>query len=186
MKKEIRVLGIDDSPFDKFKDKFCLVTGVLFRGGEFMDGVLSTQVSVDGKNATTKLIAMINTCKFKTQLKAILLDGIALAGFNVIDIVQLHKKTRIPVIVVMRSYPNFKKIESALRKISMASKIKLIHKAGDIHKVGKIHIQIAGIDLEDAKRIIHISTTRAEIPEAIRVAHLIGAGIVTGESKGNA
>ena len=41
-----------------------------------------------------------------------------------------------------------------------------------------------GLKLEDAMEIVKFSTTRSAIPEPLRVAHIIAAGIVTGESKG--
>ena len=44
MKSQIRVIGIDDSPFDKNSNKKVLVVGTIFRGGDFMDGLLSTKV----------------------------------------------------------------------------------------------------------------------------------------------
>ena len=91
-KKEIRVIGIDDSPFNKFGRGNVLVMGVIFRGGSWLDGVLSTKVRVDGNNATKRLTEMINKCKFKPQLQCIFLDGIALGGFNIVDIQQLNKK----------------------------------------------------------------------------------------------
>ena len=186
MRKEIRVLGVDDSPFDKKKYTNVLVVGTFFRGGRSLDGILSTEVRKDGMNATSKLIEMVNKSKFRSQLRAILLDGIALAGFNVVDIRRLNHRTSIPVIVVMRDYPNKVKVFQALRKIKQASKIKLIEKAGEIHKVGKIHIQFVGLSLEDAEEIVEITTVHADIPEPIRVAHIIAAGIVNGESCGRA
>ncbi|MBI2656199.1 DUF99 family protein, partial [Candidatus Woesearchaeota archaeon] len=69
VKKEIRVIGIDDSPFNKFNDKKVLVVGVVMRGGSWVDGILSTKVDVDGSDSTKKLIGMINKCKFKPQLQ---------------------------------------------------------------------------------------------------------------------
>ena len=90
LKKEIRVIGIDDSPFDKFKKGKVLVVGTVFRGGLYLDGILSTKVIIDGNDATTKIIEMINKCKFKPQLQCIFLDGIAVGGFNVIDIKELN------------------------------------------------------------------------------------------------
>jgi len=33
MKKQIRIIGIDDASFDKFKDKKVLVLGTICRGG---------------------------------------------------------------------------------------------------------------------------------------------------------
>ena len=185
-KKEIRVIGIDDSPFKKFKKGKVLVIGTIFRGGAWCDGILSTKVSIDGKDSTKKLVEMINKCRFKPQLRCILLDGIALGGFNIIDIKELNKKTKIPVMVVIRRYPDFKKIEETLKKINKGHKYKLIEKAGPVTKIGEIFVQLSGLTLEQAKSILKITCTRSLIPEPIRVAHLIAAGVVTGESKGKA
>ncbi len=186
LKKEIRLLGIDDSPFKKFKKGNILVVGTIFRGGTLFDGLLTTKVAIDGNNSTKKLIEMINNSKFKKQLRCILLNGIAVAGFNVIDIKELNKKTKIPVIVVIRKYPDFKKIEETLKKIKKQNKYKLIQKAGPVEKIGEIYIQRKGISLARAKEILKLTCTRSLIPEPIRVAHLIAGGVVTGESKGKA
>lgn len=186
MKKEIRIIGIDDAPFDKFKSKETLVIGTIFRGGQFIDGILSTRIKVDGSDSTEKLISMINSCKFKPQLQCIMIDGIAFGGFNVIDIEELNKKTGIPVIVIIRRMPDIENIKKILIKIKKKEKIKLIDKAGRPVKINDVYIQIKGISLETAKEILRISCTRSLIPEPIRVAHLIGSGIVDGESKGRA
>ena len=74
VKKEIRVLGIDDAPFDKFKDKKCLIIGVFFRGGNFLDGVLSSKVAVDGSDSTAKMIKMVR--------KQAVYSGSALPAFS--------------------------------------------------------------------------------------------------------
>src|SRR3989338_7876626 len=166
-KKEIRVIGIDDSPFKKFKKGKVLVIGTIFRGGAWCDGILSTKVSIDGKDSTKKLVEMINKCKFKPQLRCILLDGIALGGFNIIDIKELNKKTKIPVIVVIRRYPDFKKIEETLKKINKHPKYRLIQKAGPVEKIGEIYIQRKGISQEKAKHILKLTCTRSLIPEPI-------------------
>lgn len=188
-KPQIRLLGIDDAPFEK-SDEQVLVTATFFRGGESLDGVLSTKVQVDGEDATYNLIQMINKSKFKSQVQAILLDGIAVGGFNVINIESLWKHTGIPVIVVVRKMPDFELLEKTLKKLGMGKKFMLMEKAGKPQEVevpgGKIHIQMAGIDLQDAKEILKLSCTHSNIPEPIRAAHLIGAGIVKGESKGRA
>lgn len=53
VKKEIRILGIDDSPFKKFKKgKKVLVIGCVFRAGRWLDGVVSTHINCDGTNST--------------------------------------------------------------------------------------------------------------------------------------
>ena len=194
MKKELRVVGIEDAPFDKFDplQKYVLVVGTLFRGGEFMDGLLSCHVEKDGEDATVKLIEMINDSKFKKQIQAIFLKGIAVAGFNVINPQALSKETGVPVIVVIRDYPDYKKIYSALKGIGMDKKIDIIKKmpkpvklklAGD---KGDIYVQHVGINLEDTKELLRITCTHSNVPEAIRVAHLIASGISDGQSRGRA
>lgn len=186
MKKQIRLLGIDDAAFDKFNDSHVIVIGTIFRGGEFMDGVLTCKVKTDGDDATEKIASMINNSKFKVQLKAIMLDGIAVAGFNVIDVSLLYEKTNIPVIVVMRDYPKMEEIKNALKKLDMEEKIKLLSKAGEITPFNKIHYQSVGLSKENTEEILKISCTHSYVPEPIRIAHLIGAGLTFGESKGRA
>ena len=185
-KKYIRVLGIDDAPFNKFKDKECLIIGSVFRGGTSVEGILSTKVKIDGSDSTQKLVDMINKSKFKPQYNAVFLDGIALAGFNVIDINKLHKKIKIPIIVVMRSYPRYKKIFSALKKIKQSKKIKLIRDASEPVKINNIYAQFIGTKEKYVKQLLKICCTNSFIPECIRTSHLIAAGVVKGESKGNA
>jgi len=53
MKKEIRILGIDDMPFS-FGDKKVDVVGVVMRGGIYLEGVLKTTIDVDGRDALKK------------------------------------------------------------------------------------------------------------------------------------
>ena len=185
-KKEIRVIGIDDSPFNKFKDKKILVVGVVMRGGSWIDGILSTKVDVDGNDSTKNLIEMINKCKFKPQLQCIFLDGIAVGGFNIVDVKELSKKTSLPVVVVIRRMPDIKNIKKTLIKIKKQQKIKLIQKAGNVVQIGDIFVQLTGIDSEQAKKILKIVCTRSLIPEPLRLAHLIASGIVLGESRGRA
>lgn len=186
VKKEIRVIGIDDSPFNKFKDKKILVVGVVMRGGSWIDGILSTKVAVDGDDSTKKIIEMINKCKFKPQLQCIFLDGIAVGGFNVIDVKELSKKTKLPVIIIIRRKPDIENIKKTLIKIKKQQKIRLIEKAGNVVQIDNIFVQLTGIDLEQAKKILKIVCTRSLIPEPIRLAHLIASGVTLGESKGRA
>ena len=190
MKKQIRLLGIDDSPFT-FTDKYGTVIGVVMRGGEYVECVLKSQVSIDGSDATFVCKNMIGGTRHKKQLKAMLLDGIALGGFNIVDIEDVYESTGLPVITVTRDNPNFKKIEFALKKNFDDWKERLsVIKKGKLHEVKTKHnpifIKCVGITLAEAKEIIKISTIRGVIPEPIRVAHIIASGITRGESYGKA
>ncbi len=188
IKPEIRILGIDDSAL--FNEKVMIV-GAIFRGGDWIDGVLRSEITRDGLDATEIICKMIKTSKHHGQVRAIILDGITYGGFNVVDIQMLYRKTGIPVIVVMRSYPDFEKIKSALKHFPDGEeRWTIIKRAGEIEKIpskkNPIYIQKAGISLETVKKIIQLTSIRSSIPEPLRVAHLIATGIILGESRGKA
>lgn len=190
MKLQIRLLGVDDSPFT-FNDKYSTVIGVIMRGGEYIEGVISRQVTIDGSDATFVCKEMIENTRHKNQLRAMMLDGIALGGFNVVDIQEIFVETGLPVITVTRDDPNFNDIKNALKMnfVDWKERFNLIKK-GELHMIetnyNPIYIKCAGISLEEAKVIIKLSTIRGVIPEPIRIAHLIASGITRGDSYGKA
>jgi endonuclease V-like protein UPF0215 family len=190
IKQEIRILGIDDAPFPPHTKNKVMLIGTVFRGGTWLDGVLRTYISGDGDDSTEKIIKMVNSTRHKDQIGVIMLDGITFGGFNVANIMEIFDKTEIPVIVIMRKFPSFEKIKKALMRFEdFEKRWNFIQNAGIVYKIENeepIYIQIQGIDLKDATEIVNLSTTRSAIPEPIRVAHLIAAGVETGESKGNA
>ncbi|MBS3055575.1 MAG: DUF99 family protein [Candidatus Aenigmarchaeota archaeon] len=191
LKSEIRILGFDDGAFER-TDNQVLVIGVIFRGGKFLDGALKTEVTVDGNDATDKIVKLINSTRHKQQLKIIMFDGITLGGFNIVDIKKIHEETRIPVLVINRKHPDVKKVRKALKMFEdYKERWKMIKNAGRIKRFKvrdskDIFYQSAGIDDKLAKEVITLSTTRSYIPEPLRAAHLIATAVVKGESYGRA
>jgi hypothetical protein len=184
IKPEIRVLGVDDGVFTPHVKGLVPVVGVVFRGGYWLDGVMHTKVKVDGFDATDKIASMILNSPHYEQLRVIMLNGITFAGFNVADIKKLSAKTRLPVIAVTREKPDFAEIRKALKNLPKSeARWKAMLNAGEIFEVctksggEKIYMQISGVFEEDAKKILQLTSTRSNIPEALRVAHLIASGI---------
>jgi endonuclease V-like protein UPF0215 family len=184
IKPEIRVLGVDDGAFVPRVKGFAPVVGVVFRGGFWLDGVMSTRIEVDGFDAVNKISSMIVDSPHYKQLRVIMLDGITFAGFNVVDIKKLNKKTRLPVIAVTRDRPDFKDIRKALKNLPRSEKRwEAVINAGEIIEVStrskdeKVYMELSGILEEDARKIVKLTSTRSSVPEALRVAHLIASGI---------
>jgi endonuclease V-like protein UPF0215 family len=182
IKSKTPIIGIDDGGFDRFSEekKKIPIFGVVMKGASYVDGIIQSQLERDDIQATRILTEMILASPHKAQIRAILFQGITIAGFGIIDINDLWERTKIPVIVVLRKYPNFEKIHSALEKVftDNQKRWQLIEKAGKPQKVQKnpqMFLQVAGITLENAFQLTKKCTAVGTIPEAIRIAHFIGA-----------
>jgi endonuclease V-like protein UPF0215 family len=168
IKREIRILGVDDGGFVHKRGNRAEVIGVVFRGGHWMDGIMFTDVEVDGME----------------QVRVIITDGLTFAGFNVVDIALLFESSGIPVIAVADKKPDVDKVKKALKNLSdWEKRWNSILNAGEMIMVNTqrdlnpLYMQIAGIRKKDAEEIIVKSATRSRIPEPLRVAHLIASGL---------
>lgn len=184
IKPEIRVLGVDDGVFTPHMKIYVPVVGVVFRGGYWLDGVMHTKIRGDGFDANRKIASMILNSPHYKQLRVIMLNGITFAGFNIVNIKELNAKTKLPVIAITREKPNFAEIHQALKNLTKSEeRWNAIVTSGEIIEVStrnrkeKIYMQISGIFKDDAEKILRLTSTRSNIPEALRVAHLIASGI---------
>ena len=190
VKPEIRVLGIDDGIFVPHTKGVADVVGVVYRGGYWLDGVMRTEVEVDGTDATEKIASMIMGSPHHDQIRVVVLNGVTFAGFNVVDIKKLFKKVRLPVIAVTRQKPDFEEIRKALENLPEREKRwKAMENAGKIIEVctrgveEAVYMQIAGISEKDAEKILRSTSTRSNVPEALRVAHIIASGLCSVKRK---
>jgi endonuclease V-like protein UPF0215 family len=184
VKPEIRILGIDDGVFMPHSKELVDVVGVVYRGGYWLDGFMHTQVQVDGIDATEKLAEMITKSPHYPQLRVIMLNGVTLAGFNVVDIEELYRRVKLPIVAVIRDKPDFDDIRKALQNLpNSQERWSAIEKAGKILKVctregeEPVYVHVVGISEEDATGILRSTSTRSNIPEALRVAHIIASGL---------
>ena len=184
IKPEIRVLGVDDGVFTPHSEGFAPIVGVVFRGGCWLDGVMSTRVEIDGFDATDQIGTMITRSPHYKQVRIIMLDGVTFAGFNVANIKKLNSETKLPVIAITRDRPNFNEIRKALMNLPrFEERWKAVLNAGEIFEVStrskreKVYMGFSGITEEDARKIVQLTSTRSSVPEALRVAHLVASGI---------
>ncbi len=182
------VIGFDDSPFEHAHGAprgNVPVVGAVFCGPR-LEGVLLGRVRRDGANATRVLERLVVESRFATHLQLVFLQGIALAGFNVVDIQALHRALDIPVLTVARRSPDTAAIEAALRERvpGGARKLRLLRRAGVMEPLAGVWVQRAGIDAREAERAIRRFAVHSHIPEPLRTAHLIAGALVRGQSTG--
>jgi endonuclease V-like protein UPF0215 family len=171
-------IGFDDGPFAPAHRGDVDLIGAVFSGLR-LDGVLYTRVRRDGKNATDRIIEAVEGSRFRNHAQLILLQGIAVAGFNVVDIHALSGHLGIPVLVISRRPPDLKAVREALLGSVPGGKRKwdLVERAGPPLKVGDVWIQCAGCPCEVGASIIEQLAVNGHIPEPLRTAHLIAGGI---------
>lgn len=207
----MNVIGFDDGPFPRDHRGDVLLVGVVCSATR-VDGIVSGKIRRDGVDSTRRVVELVRASQFGEHIQAILFQGIAVGGFNVIDIQGLSQALQIPVLVVVRRPPDMAAVKRALfsRKPhdraavpGAARKWKLIEQAGTLEPLGvsrrslkreptglataqRLWIQRAGLTLDDARRLVSRTTLHGNIPEPLRLAHLIAGGITTGKSRGRA
>lgn len=181
------LVAIDDAPFARDHRGNVPIVGAVFAGLR-LDGVLVSRVRRDGANATRALVEMISGCRFRQHLQGVLLQGIALAGFNVVDIHELNERLGLPILVVARHQPDLEAVRRALlnRVAGGRRKWGLIQRAGPMEPLESLHVQRAGMTRAEARAVIERLTVHGNLPEPIRVAHIFAGALVTGESRGRA
>lgn len=172
------VIGIDDAPFEPAHRGDVEILGCVFGGGR-LDGVVHSRVRRDGVNSTARIAEMVKASRYASHLQLVLLQGIAFAGFNVVDIHGLSHLLELPVVVVMRRQPDRASIRNALlhRVAGGQRKWRLIEKAGEVEPVGRVFVQRAGISRAQTQQVITELAQRGHLPEPLRIAHLIAGGL---------
>ena len=187
MKRGIRIAAAASGPI-RGRKRTLLVIAVYREG--ILEGVLSTNIGVDSSDSSKRIVSLIGRSRFKGQIKLIALNGIALAGLNIVDVNTIKKALKLNFVVLTRKKPHKKLLIDAIDKRKRAAEVatdkEAVRKIRIVETVGKLKIvKSAGFyiqsDLDIGKENKGLVKTTFE---ALRIAHIIANGIETGESKG--
>ncbi len=174
-KKGIRVLGIAES-FKK--TSICsTLAGIVMRRDLVIDGMIFGNATIEGNDSTQNILSMYRSLK-RNDINCIMLDGLVISMYNIIDGKELHDSTDVPVIAI--TFKDSEGLEDTINHhFSKDSKIKLeqYHKLGRRDKIllktGKIlFIRHWGISLKEVTAIVNSFTLQGSIPEPIRIAKI--------------
>ena len=179
-KKGVRVLGVAES-FEK-SDSRSVLAGVIMRGDNRIDGFGVCFPTIGGKDSTTELLSLYTELK-REDIRAWMLGGNVISWFNIIDIQTLHEITDTPVICV--SYHPSEGIEKYLVEYfpdDWDERLELLNSTGERVEVQlstghSIFLTTAGIGVSRAQRLVDKFTLDGRVPEPIRVARTIAAGL---------
>lgn len=179
----MRYVAITSGPINR-KRKKTILTGIIFRDN-YIEGLLSSDVNIDGADSTAKIIKMIGNSRFKDQIRIVLLNGIAIAGLNIVEPKTIEKRLNARVVLLNKRKQNARELVNALREFSRLSKkdvrrkIRIVEDYSSV-KIIKFHglFLQSGLDENNVKRFAERAF------EALRVSHIVSSGVAKGESKG--
>ncbi len=179
------VVAFDDGPFPRHHAGRVLVVGTVYADLR-LDGVLVGAVEKDGRDAADALSRLVVQSRFNAHIRLVMLQGIALGGFNVVDVFELQRRLARPILVVSRRRPDMAAIQEALLKHipAGAAKWRIIERLGPMEPAGPVFIQRVGIEREAALETVNHFTVHGHLPEPLRSAHLIAGALVNGQSRG--
>lgn len=179
-KKGVRVLGVAES-FEKSESR-SIMAGVVMRGDLRIDGFGICTPTIGGTNSTAELVSMFNRLNRK-DIRVWMLGGSVISWFNIVDISALHEGTDIPVISI--SYHPSEGIEKYLKEYfpdDWKPRLDILERTGDrkliqLRTGHSLYLSVAGIGVSRARNLLDKLTIDGRVPEPVRVARTIAAGL---------
>lgn len=178
------LLGVDDGPFDERQPTVPLVA-VMMEGATIVEAVAIGRFPVDGEDAAAHLAAWIAGFRFRSAIQGVVLGGITVGGLGVVDVVTLAEALGVPVLVVTRRQPDNRELGAALEAAGLAHRRDVLARIPRAYRLRDgLFLAHAGGTRVAAERLAEASLSKANLPEPLRVAHLVARAVVLGESKG--
>ncbi len=177
-KPHVRVIAVDDGAFRR-DGRYAPLAVVVVSSPQDVEGVHLGRVRVDGDDATASILALLRDSPHRAGARALLLDGIAVGGFNLLDLNALYRGLRMPVISVTRRPPDFERIRAALktyfpRDFRRRWNRVTAHRLFRVPTAGQPILAAAvGCSCPDAVALLHRLAVHGYWPEPLRLAHLI-------------
>lgn len=171
---------MDDGAFAR-TDTHAPIAAVVLSAPDYVEAVRTGRVRVDGRDATARVVALVRATGPVEGVRALLLDGAVLGGFNVLDLDALHRALGLPVVALTRRPPEFARIRAALAKwfprdAGRRWGLLTAHRLFRVPTAGRPLLATAvGCSRADAVRLVKRTTVRGFWPEPLRLAHLIAS-----------
>jgi len=175
-KKGLRGLVIAESFTQNSKKS--ILAGVVMRRDFLIDGFVFGKATVEGDDATETILSMYKKLN-RPDISYLLISGIIISMYNIIDLKKISQSLDLPVIGV--TYQDSEGIEEAIRHHfpdSYESKLKEYQELENREKISlhtsyDIYIRKEGCTLSDVKHLLDELTLQGSFPEPLRVAQLL-------------
>src|SRR5918912_4515527 len=175
-KKGIRVFGVAES-FRAPSIK-STIAGVVMRRDLIIDGIILSNTTLKGNDSTENILQMFKSLR-RSDINCIMLDGLIISMYNIIDGKLIQIETGLPVIAI--TFEDSAGLETNIRHHfpdNAESKLVQYAKLGKrdrvLLKTGKfLFIRYWGLTLKHAVTILNSFTFQGSLPEPIRIAKLV-------------
>lgn len=175
-KKGLRGLAIAES-FRQNSSK-SIFSGIVMRRDFIIDGFVFGSATLEGDDATDNILKMYEKLQ-RPDISYVLISGLIVSMYNIIDIKKLSDSLEIPIIGI--SYHDSQGLSDAIKHHfpkSFESKITAYEKLGKREKIilknsNEIFVRKEGCALSDVKHLLDDLTLHGSVPEPIRVAQLL-------------
>jgi len=184
-KKGLRGLVIAESFTQNSKKS--ILAGVVMRRDFLIDGFVFGKTTVEGDDATEAILSMYKKLN-RPDISYLLISGIIISMYNIIDLKKISQSLDLPVIGV--TYQDSEGIEEAIRHHfpdSYESKLKEYQELENrekitLHTSYDIYIRKEGCTLSDVKHLLNELTLQGSFPEPLRVAQLLAKTLLSTNS----
>ena len=147
-----------------------------------IDGFVFGQCTVGGDDATGSILAMYSRLE-RDDISFILISGLVIAMYNIVDITMIGKKTGLPVIGV--TYKKSRGMESAIKRHfpdSYDTKIEKYCKLGKretirLHTGYDLYLRTVGCTPKEAQKLLDHFTLQGSVPEPLRVTQFLAKSL---------
>ncbi len=180
-KKGLRGLAIAES--FRANSKKSILAGVVMRKDFVIDGFVFGSATLEGDDATDELLKMYTRLE-RPDVSFILISGIILSMYNIVNLKKISEKTQIPAIGV--TYEDSSGIEDSIRHHfpkSYKSKLEQYRKLGGrekitLHTSYDVYIRCEGCTILEAKKLLDSLTIQGSVPEPLRVSSMLANSIL--------
>ena len=180
----LRVVGVDDGAFrvaERGNQKTLLVA-VLWKNLRILS-VSVGRIQVDGRDANHVLASLLRALRFDVAM----LSGISFGGFNLVDMEQLFRAVRRPIIAICGEKPDNRAVRKALRSHfdDWEERWQMVRAAGRLHwckpvrREPKLYFEVKGASPDFAAKAIKATATISRLPEPVRVARILARALST-------